>query len=106
MKSLWLWVAGAFATRGSAVETARTQDLCHCEVAQTCLTWAIDSGQEAGVWGGLSEDERRALKSGNARVRRAGGAPRSPDCGCLKGSVVGGPPDQSGRALSIYGSGH
>lgn len=43
-----------------------------CEVAQSCLTWAIDSGQEAGVWGGLSEEERRALESGNAPVRRAG----------------------------------
>jgi len=43
-----------------------------CEVAQTCLTWAIDSGQDAGAWGGSSEEERRALKSGNAPVRRAG----------------------------------
>ena len=43
-----------------------------CEVAQTCLTWAIDSGQDAGVWGGLSEEERSALKSDNAPVRRAG----------------------------------
>ena len=43
-----------------------------CEVAQTCLTWAIESGQDAGVWGGLSEDERRALKRRNARARRAG----------------------------------
>jgi WhiB family transcriptional regulator, redox-sensing transcriptional regulator len=33
-----------------------------CEVVQTCLRWAIDSLQDAGVWGGLSEDERQALK--------------------------------------------
>ena len=32
-----------------------------CEVVDTCLKWAIESGQDAGVWGGLSEDERRAL---------------------------------------------
>ena len=31
-------------------------------VADECLRWAIDSGQDAGVWGGLSEDQRRALK--------------------------------------------
>ena len=43
-----------------------------CEIAQVCLTWAIDSGQKTGVWGGLSEEERRALKSGKAPVRRAG----------------------------------
>ena len=42
-----------------------------CEVIETCLKWAIDSGQDAGVWGGLSEDERRALKRRNARARRA-----------------------------------
>ena len=43
-----------------------------CEVAEICLKWAIESGQEAGVWGGMSEDERRALKSRKARVSRAG----------------------------------
>jgi WhiB family redox-sensing transcriptional regulator len=43
-----------------------------CEVIDTCLKWAIESGQDAGVWGGMSEDERRALKRRNARARRAG----------------------------------
>jgi len=43
-----------------------------CEVVEACLRFAIESGQDAGVWGGLSEDERRALNSRNARVRRAG----------------------------------
>ena len=43
-----------------------------CEVMDTCLRWALETGQDAGVWGGLSEDERRALKRRNARARRAG----------------------------------
>jgi WhiB family transcriptional regulator, redox-sensing transcriptional regulator len=43
-----------------------------CSAVEKCLTWALDSGQEAGVWGGLSEDERRALKRRTARARRAG----------------------------------
>ena len=43
-----------------------------CEVVETCLAWALASGQDAGVWGGLSEDERRALKRRTARARRAG----------------------------------
>ena len=30
-----------------------------CEVIDTCLKWALESGQDAGVWGGMSEDERR-----------------------------------------------
>ncbi|NUS74040.1 MAG: WhiB family transcriptional regulator [Corynebacteriales bacterium] len=33
-----------------------------CPVQQSCLEWALESGQDAGVWGGLDEDERRALK--------------------------------------------
>ena len=43
-----------------------------CTVVDVCLKWAIESGQDAGVWGGMSEDERRALKRRNARARRAG----------------------------------
>ena len=40
-----------------------------CSVTEDCLTWALESGQDAGVWGGLSEDERRALKRRGARAR-------------------------------------
>jgi len=42
-----------------------------CEVVETCLEWAMESGQDFGVWGGMSEDERRALKRRYARARRA-----------------------------------
>jgi WhiB family redox-sensing transcriptional regulator len=42
-----------------------------CEVVETCLNWAIESRQDAGVWGGLSADQRRALKRRTARARRA-----------------------------------
>lgn len=46
-----------------------------CPVIDRCLQWALESGQDAGVWGGLSEDERRALKRRAARARsRQGGA--------------------------------
>ena len=45
-----------------------------CEVIEECLSWALESGQDAGVWGGLSEDERRALKR---RRQRANAAARS-----------------------------
>jgi WhiB family redox-sensing transcriptional regulator len=38
-------------------------------VLDECLRWAIDSGQDAGVWGGLSEDERRAVKRRTVRLR-------------------------------------
>lgn len=42
-----------------------------CEVVDTCLQWAIESGQDYGVWGDMSEDERRALKRRAARLRFA-----------------------------------
>ena len=42
-----------------------------CEVADTCLRCAMHSHQDDGVWGGLSADERRALKRRNARAHRA-----------------------------------
>jgi WhiB family redox-sensing transcriptional regulator len=34
-----------------------------CPVRRPCLDWAMASGQEAGVWGGTTEEERRALRS-------------------------------------------
>ena len=40
-----------------------------CAVMEECLRWAIESGQDAGVWGGMSEDERRALKRRTIRLR-------------------------------------
>jgi WhiB family redox-sensing transcriptional regulator len=40
-----------------------------CDVQEQCLAWALESGQDHGVWGGMSEDERRALKRRNARAR-------------------------------------
>jgi WhiB family transcriptional regulator, redox-sensing transcriptional regulator len=50
------------------IEEAK-QVCCRCSVMNECLRWAIDSGQDAGVWGGMSEDERRALKRRTIRLR-------------------------------------
>ncbi|MEU1043090.1 WhiB family transcriptional regulator [Streptomyces sp. NPDC005551] len=33
-----------------------------CPVRDACLRWALDTEQTLGVWGGTSENERRALK--------------------------------------------
>ena len=41
-----------------------------CEVVEPCLKWAIEFGQDSGVWGGLSAEERRALKRRTTRTRR------------------------------------
>jgi WhiB family transcriptional regulator, redox-sensing transcriptional regulator len=42
-----------------------------CPVMERCLQWALESGQEHGVWGGLSEDERRRMRRRAARKRTA-----------------------------------
>jgi WhiB family transcriptional regulator, redox-sensing transcriptional regulator len=44
-----------------------------CPVRETCLAWALEAGQTNGIWGGLDEDERRALKRRQARARRGRG---------------------------------
>ena len=51
-------------TSGPALsQVTEAKSVCHrCTVASDCLAWALASGQGAGVWGGMSEDERRALK--------------------------------------------
>ncbi|RSN59616.1 hypothetical protein DMH12_10185 [Streptomyces sp. WAC 04229] len=40
-----------------------------CPVMERCLQWALESGQEHGVWGGTDEDERRRMKRRAARKR-------------------------------------
>ena len=32
-----------------------------CPVVDECLTWALDHGVEFGIWGGMSEGERRSI---------------------------------------------
>jgi WhiB family redox-sensing transcriptional regulator len=39
-----------------------------CPVSTECLNWALASGQDAGVWGGMSEEERRVVKRRHART--------------------------------------
>lgn len=53
-------------TTGPALEQLeRAKAVCHrCDVIDQCLEWALETNQDAGVWGGASEDERRALRRG------------------------------------------
>ncbi|MEU5523014.1 WhiB family transcriptional regulator [Streptomyces sp. NPDC093250] len=51
-------------TSGPALlQTEQAKAVCRrCPVQEQCLEWAMETGQSIGVWGGTSEDERRALK--------------------------------------------
>ena len=59
-------------TTGSAVDqTDEAKRVCaRCPVREDCLEFALASNQDAGIWGGLNEDERRTLKRARQRRRR------------------------------------
>lgn len=47
----------------ACVQLARARAICRrCPVCRECLDYALTTGQEFGIWGGKSEDERRALR--------------------------------------------
>jgi WhiB family redox-sensing transcriptional regulator len=47
----------------AADETRRARQVCaSCPVRQECLDYALASGQQYGIWGGLGEQERRLLR--------------------------------------------
>jgi WhiB family redox-sensing transcriptional regulator len=56
-------------TTGKAlVAIDKAKSVCgECPVKTACLEFALDTNQDAGIWGGLSEEERRDI-----RRRRAG----------------------------------
>jgi WhiB family redox-sensing transcriptional regulator len=57
-------------TGPALVQIEEAKAVCRrCPVLDSCLQWALDSGQDSGVWGGLSEDERRDLKRRLVRAR-------------------------------------
>ena len=57
-------------TAAAVFQLAEAKQICaRCPVQGPCLEWALLTGTEYGVWGGLSEDERRALGRRAARSR-------------------------------------
>ena len=50
-------------------QTARAKAVCRqCPVIEACLAWALDTCQDAGVWGGLDEEERRVIRRARRRA--------------------------------------
>lgn len=70
----WLAVApcttdpdAMFATTDHGIEDAKR--VCQgCTAVERCLQWALDTGEEHGVWGGMSEEERRPIRRRPARL--------------------------------------
>ena len=54
--------------------TRKAKAICgECEVRDQCLDYAIEMGEKFGIWGGLSERERRRVRRERAvRERKVG----------------------------------
>lgn len=69
--ALFFHPAGERGEEHRAREAAAKRVCTCCPVLGQCLEYALAAGEQYGVWGGRSEDERRALR---ARRRRAAAA--------------------------------
>jgi WhiB family redox-sensing transcriptional regulator len=60
-------------TTGQAlVSQDHAKRVCHeCTVQQACLDYALDTNQDSGIWGGLTEEERRSIRRKRAADARA-----------------------------------
>ena len=62
-----------FPERGASTREAK--EVCRgCVVREECLEYALANGEKFGIWGGMSERERRRIRRARALARRAGGA--------------------------------
>ena len=49
----------------------RAKDICtSCAVRRECLDYALATNQDSGIWGGLTEDERRQIRRRRAAQRQ------------------------------------
>ncbi|MGH2711425.1 MAG: WhiB family transcriptional regulator [Actinomycetota bacterium] len=55
-------------TGPAAAQIEAAKAVCvNCTVRDECLEWALTTGQDAGVWGGTSEEERRSIRRARRR---------------------------------------
>jgi WhiB family redox-sensing transcriptional regulator len=84
-----------FPDRGESAEPAR-QICAGCQVRQPCLDYALSRGIVHGIWGGLSERNRRALRS-----RYLGAARRERDEAIAAAAAAGYTQAAIGRAFGL-----
>ena len=61
-----------FPERGASTREAK--EVCRgCVVRLECLEYALANGEKFGIWGGMSERERRRIRRARALARRQGG---------------------------------
>ena len=84
-----------FPERGESAGAAR-QVCAACPVRQACLDYAITNRITHGVWGGLPERERRAMRSGWVRASR-----RDRDRAILAAEAAGYTTEVIGRSFGL-----
>lgn len=58
-----------FPERGASTREAK--EVCRgCVVREDCLEYALSNGEKFGIWGGLSERERRRVRRARALMGR------------------------------------
>ena len=58
-----------FPERGASTREAK--EVCRgCVVQDDCLEYALENGEKFGIWGGLSERERRRIRRSRAVASR------------------------------------
>lgn len=82
-------------TLGHDIERAKS--FCRrCPAIERCLQWALETGTEYGVWGGLTEDERASIQ--RAKTRRS----LTPDKVAARTEAARQPPEKPRTLQSIF----
>jgi len=59
-------------TGAALIQISEAKSVCgQCSVSPQCLEFAIQTSQDCGIWGGLTEDERRAIRRSRNAERRS-----------------------------------
>ena len=60
-------------TTGNAlVQIDRAKEVCdECTASEPCLGFALATNQDSGIWGGLTEEERRVIRRRRVAAQRA-----------------------------------
>ena len=65
-----------FPERGASTREAK--EVCRgCVVREDCLEYALANGEKFGIWGGMSERERRRIRRQRALARAAAASART-----------------------------
>lgn len=56
-----------FAEKGDWATTIQAKLICQrCPVREQCLRWALENGENHGVWGGMTPEQRKRFRGGLA----------------------------------------